>query len=238
MEQVQKFENNLFELTAKAENGEALFDVETVARSLGITQTKNGVEFVRWERVNNYLGKYSPQVGNGDFIPEAMVYKLAFKANNTLAEKFQDWLAIEVLPSIRKTGSYKGDMTQEDIMIATLESQKEIKQRLNNVTTDVEGLKQEIDLSRTQKAQLSQKVRTNAMRSVGGKKSNAYKTLYRKAISEHWKEIKYYFEVASYEEIPKLKFDEAMEIADVWQPSMELAYEIKKLNTQIEMEVY
>lgn len=128
-------------------------------------------------------------------------------------------------------------MSSEDIMIATLESQKEIKKRLNNVTTDVEGLKQEIDLSRTQKAQLSKLVKANAMAAVGGKKSNAYKTLYRKAISEHWKEIKYYFEVASYEEIPKLKFDEAMEIAEMWQPSMELAYEIKKLNTQIEMEV-
>lgn len=102
----QKFENNLFELEVKTENGESLFNAETVARSLGFTQSKNGKEFVRWERVNEYLKKYSPQLGKVSFISEPMVYKLAFKANNALAEKFQDWLAVEVLPTIRKTGSY------------------------------------------------------------------------------------------------------------------------------------
>lgn len=103
----QKFENNLFQLVVKTLNGESLFDVETVARSLGFTQTKNGKEYIRWETVNKYLRKYlSQEVGKNDFISEPMVYKLAFKANNSLAEKFQDWLATEVLPTIRKTGSY------------------------------------------------------------------------------------------------------------------------------------
>ena len=103
----QKFENNLFQLEVKTENGESLFDVETVARSLGFTQEKNGKEYIRWETVNKYLKKYlSQEVGKNDFISEPMVYKLAFKANNALAEKFQDWLATEVLPAIRKTGSY------------------------------------------------------------------------------------------------------------------------------------
>ena len=46
-------------------------------------------------------------MGKGDLIPEPLVYKLAFKAQNDVAEKFQDWLAIEVIPSIRKTGSFQ-----------------------------------------------------------------------------------------------------------------------------------
>lgn len=71
------------------------------------------------------------------------------------------------------------------------------------------------------------------MAAVGGKKSNAYKELYRVAVSEHWREIKNYFEVASYEEIPKLRFEEAMEITAMWAPSMELSFEIGRLNNQI-----
>lgn len=113
----QKFENNLFALEIRTKDGEPLFDVETVAKSLGFTQVKNGKEFVRWERVNDYLKKYSPQVGKGDFISEPMVYKLAFKANNSLAEQFQDWLATEVLPAIRKHGGY---LTAEKIEEALL----------------------------------------------------------------------------------------------------------------------
>lgn len=104
MNELKIFENEMFKVSIQLENGEILFDVENVARSLGLTQKKNGTGYVRWERVNDYLNN-SPLVGKGDFIPESAVYKLAFKANNEVAEKFQDWLAIEVLPSIRKHGA-------------------------------------------------------------------------------------------------------------------------------------
>ncbi|KAF1295151.1 phage antirepressor protein [Enterococcus sp. JM4C] len=123
----QKFENNLFQLEIKTENGESLFDVETVARSLGIVDVKNEIEYVRWQRVNNYLGKNSPLVAKGSFISEPMVYKLAFKANNALAEKFQDWLASEVLPTIRKHGMYATDelLNNPDLLIEVATKLKE-----------------------------------------------------------------------------------------------------------------
>lgn len=112
MNQLQVFENGLFKVSAKQEGEQILFDVEQIARSLGIVDAKNGVKYVRWNRVNSYLPSNSPQVAKGDFIPEPLVYKLAFKAQNEVAEKFQDWLAIEVIPQIRKTGSYTIDTTQ------------------------------------------------------------------------------------------------------------------------------
>ena len=89
-------------------NGTAYLDAEAVARGLGFTQTKNGVEYVKWERVNGYLKEFgfSPQVGKGDFIPENMFYRLAMKASNAAAQKFQAKVADEILPSIRKTGAY------------------------------------------------------------------------------------------------------------------------------------
>lgn len=124
----QKFENNLFQLVVKTLNGESLFDVETVARSLGFTETKNGKEYVIWKRVNKYLEKYlSTPVSKGDFISEPMVYKLAFKANNALAEKFQDWLATDVLPQIRKHGMYATDelLDNPDLLIEVATKLKE-----------------------------------------------------------------------------------------------------------------
>ncbi|MFQ7605735.1 MAG: hypothetical protein ACLRHZ_06905 [Enterococcus avium] len=45
----QRFENNLFQLEVKTENGESLFDAETVARSLGFTEAKNGKDYVIWK---------------------------------------------------------------------------------------------------------------------------------------------------------------------------------------------
>lgn len=124
----QKFESNLFELEVKTENGESLFNAETVARSLGFVETKNDKEYVRWRTVNGYLKKYlSQEVAKNDFINEPMVYKLAFKANNALAEKFQDWLAVEVLPTIRKHGMYATEdlLNNPDLLIQVATQLKE-----------------------------------------------------------------------------------------------------------------
>ncbi|WP_342537300.1 phage antirepressor KilAC domain-containing protein [Sporosarcina sp. FSL K6-3508] len=106
MNQLKVFKNGIFEVGAVLENGQVLFDVEQVARSLGFIDRKNDVEYVRWNRVNSHLPETSPRVAKGDLIPEPLVYKLAFKAQNNVAEKFQDWLAVEVIPSIRKDGGY------------------------------------------------------------------------------------------------------------------------------------
>ena len=99
-----------------AKDGNAWLSAEDVARGWGFTQTKNGVEYVKWERVNGYLKEFgfSPQVGKGDFLPENMVYRLGFKANNEVAQEFQAKLADEVLPAIRKTGSYTAKHAKPD----------------------------------------------------------------------------------------------------------------------------
>jgi anti-repressor protein len=113
MNNLQVFKNELFQVSVKLENGQTIFDAETVAKSLGLVVSQGKYTNVRWDRVNKYLVNTGlPQVEKGDFIPESAVYKLAFKASNEVAEKFQDWLAVEVLPSIRKNGVY---MTEDAI---------------------------------------------------------------------------------------------------------------------------
>lgn len=52
--------DGLFSLRISSQNGEILFDAETVAKSLGLVgvSTKTGgkkYEWVRWDRVNEYL---------------------------------------------------------------------------------------------------------------------------------------------------------------------------------------
>ena len=91
-----------------------MLNAEDVARGWGFTQIKNGTEYVRWDRVNDYLKEFgfSPQVGKDDYIPENIVYRLGFKASNETAQKFQALLADNVLPNIRKFGAY---MTEETL---------------------------------------------------------------------------------------------------------------------------
>lgn len=117
-------------------DGTAYLNLEAVARGLGFTQiAASGNEVVRWERVKKYLAELGiPTSGDGnfpDFIPENIFYRLAMKAKNEAAERFQAKIADEVIPSIRKHGMYATPDTVEkmiadpDSMIKVLTALKE-----------------------------------------------------------------------------------------------------------------
>lgn len=116
MNEVKVFDN----LRVKEENGQILFDAETAAIGLGISEVaKSGNTVVKWTRINKYLGidtSVDNGIKRGDFITEPQFYKLAIKANNETAEKFQDWVTSEVLPAIRKHGTYMTDQTIEEVL--------------------------------------------------------------------------------------------------------------------------
>ncbi|SFG24435.1 Prophage antirepressor, partial [Clostridium cadaveris] len=63
-----------------------------------------------------------------NFLTESGVYKLIFKSKKKEAERFQDWVTDEVLPQIRKTGSYKSNQNSINPEL----KEKEIEARLKN----------------------------------------------------------------------------------------------------------
>ena len=119
-------------------DGTAYLRLEDVAWGLGFTQAqiKNGKEYasVRWERVQQYLSElgFPHKWGKDSYIPENVFYRLAMKAKNETAEKFQALVADEIIPSIRRTGGYIAgheSMTDAEIMAkALLVAQRTIEQ--------------------------------------------------------------------------------------------------------------
>lgn len=110
-EEVQLFINAKLDLkvrTIQNQDGSILVNAEDTARGFGWVQVKNGKEYIKWERVNTFIKElgFSPQVGKGDFIPESLFYLLGMKAKNEVAQDFQKWIAIDVIPQIRRTGGY------------------------------------------------------------------------------------------------------------------------------------
>lgn len=140
-------------------NGVAHLNAEDVARGWGFVQIqiKNGKQYtsIRWERVNGYLKEFGfpPQVGENDFIPENMVYRLGFKASNETAQNFQALLADEVLPAIRKTGSYQARPYPDDLspqlqLLINLElKQKEQERQIAEVNQRVDNIREVVALS-------------------------------------------------------------------------------------------
>lgn len=104
--QIFNFQGNQ-EIRATVIDGDPWFSAADVCRALGIVNSRDAV--------SRLPEKWKSGVGNTDglqmslqatLIKEPAVYKLAFQSRKSEAEAFTEWVAEEVLPAIRKTGSY------------------------------------------------------------------------------------------------------------------------------------
>ncbi len=76
-------------------------------------------------RVNDSFTLYEGTV----IIPESDIYRLVMRSKLPEAERFADWVMEEVLPSIRKTGSYRAD---QEVPVITVAQMKQITQGFAN----------------------------------------------------------------------------------------------------------
>ena len=127
-------------------DGTAYLKLEAVARGLGFTQEKSGIEYVRWDRVDGYLTEigFPHKWGKDDFVPENVFYRLAMKARNEVGERFQAKVADEIIPSIRKHGGYIAgqEMMTDDQLLAKalLVAQSKIAERDKIITQKQEQI--------------------------------------------------------------------------------------------------
>ena len=110
------FQNN--EVRTKIIDNEPYFNLTDACKILEIQNTRNAKarlneDGVRTMDTIDRLGRTQ----QANFISEPNLYKLIFQSRKPEAEKFQDWVTSEVLPTIRKHGAY---MTEQKIEEALL----------------------------------------------------------------------------------------------------------------------
>jgi mRNA-degrading endonuclease toxin of MazEF toxin-antitoxin module/prophage antirepressor-like protein len=200
------------------ENGIAHLSLENVARGLGFTQMKNGYEYVRWERVYEYLEsfEFSPQVGKENFIPENIFYLLAMKANNETAIAFQMKVASEILPSIRKTGTYSVQSKSAlEALQDTVKVLTEHESRLNKLDEKVDN---EIRITFNQAKEIQFNVSIRVIELLGGKDSPDYRNYKGSYFQQLHHDLKDRLGVPSYRDIRKLDYNAALAYIKAWLP--------------------
>lgn len=120
MSSVTPFDFNGNEVRVVAgEDGGVWFVAKDVAEALGYQNTRKAIG-------DHCKGvtKRSALTGGGvqevSAIPEPDVYRLVMRSKLPSAEQFADWVFEEVLPSIRRTGTYTRDESPVDAFTATL----------------------------------------------------------------------------------------------------------------------
>ena len=226
-------------LKVKEVNGQVMFDAESAAVGIGLTQIKNGTTYVRWERVNALL-KNSPRVGKGDFITEPQVYTLAIKAESEQADKFQNWLTTEVLPSIRKTGGYQAKpVTPMELLETQFEALKEVSEDQQELRGEFAELKEQFGLPNDLRKRFTKARNKRVVEVMGGYYGTAYNTkkLRNAVYRQLGNVIKDRFVISEFASLPMSKFDEAMRLTQNWQPDEVLTFAINGANEQALLEV-
>lgn len=105
--EIRRFQNSEFgKVRVVMQDGEPWFVASDVAKALGYERPNDAVN-AHCKKVNKFSYGDSPQGAQPyNILPESDVYRLVMRSNLPGAERFQDWVCDEVLPSIRKTGGY------------------------------------------------------------------------------------------------------------------------------------
>ena len=130
--------------------GRVLFNPKDVAKCLDIkdvnsvTRNFNDKQIIKLKNSdmhNIHIRKLNNAGEN--FLTESGVYKLIFKSRKEDAERFQDWVTDEVLPTIRETGGYipvSQDESDEEFLAKALLVAQRTLERKNKLLQEKEEI--------------------------------------------------------------------------------------------------
>ena len=225
MNELQIFNNEEFgEVRTVIIDNEPWFVGKDVAEALGYKNTRQALST---NVMSEDKGVHSVDTPSGTqqmtIINESGLYALIFGSKLDSAKRFKHWVTSEVLPSIRRSGSYQKSLTPEQMMRIQLEM-------IDDVSGRVTKLENTMNIDYGQQRVLEKEVASVVTESLGGKDSSAYRKIAKKVFSECNRDVKYYFHVNSRNNIPRLRFDDAVDYIRNWMPCSNTRMLIKEHN--------
>lgn len=112
------------------------------------------------------------------------------------------------------------------LLLAALEQEKKIEL----VSGRLDHLENTMRIDGGQQFRIQASGKRKVLESLGGTDSSAYFHLKKRVFSMFWNEFKKYFEIPRYGDLPKVRFDEALQFINEWSPNTSMRMEIKNLN--------
>lgn len=234
MKELQIFNSEEFgDIRTVQLNNETYFVGKDIARALGYGEGKS---------LNNAIANHVDEEDKGvtelmtpggkqsmTVINESGLYALIFGSKLESAKRFKHWVTSEVLPAIRKTGSYQKRLTPQEMLRIQLGM-------IDNHEDRITDLEQNMTIDYGQQMVLGDTVSKVVIDALGGKESNAYKEISKKVFAECNRDLKHYFNVNARNNVPKKKFGEAVQYVKNWQPCTNTRIKIQDYNAQISLQ--
>lgn len=232
MNELQKIGNH--EISVKTYNGKRVVtfkDIDTVhERPEGTARKRFSDNRDRFIEGTDFF-KISPSefrttIGDMDLRQQNEITLISESGYLMLVKSFTDDLAWTVQRQL--VDSYfrmQKRMTPEEMMRVQLGM-------IDDVSDRVTKLENTMNIDYGQQRVLEKEVARVVIESLGGKESNAYREISKKVFSECNRDVKDYFHVNSRNNIPRLRFEDAVDYIKNWTPCSNTRMLIKEYNAQ------
>lgn len=166
---------------------------------------------------------------NVTIISESGLYNVILRSDKPEAKPFRKWVTSEVLPSIRKTGSYTMPKLSKEMQALFLLDDRTQKQEAR-----LTALENTMTVDYSQQQALKKAVGRVVVEALGGKAAPAYNDPHvrGKLFSECNRDVQDWFRVNSVCNVPRKDFTQAVEYIQRWKPSTNSVMLIQQTNAQ------
>lgn len=245
MNNIQIFNSPEFgEIRTVVIDGEPWFVGRDIAKALGYAKPEGAVT----THCRHPLKQGIPHPQSPDkeiealVIPEGDMYRLISKSKLKSAERFEEWVFDEVLPTIRKTGAYgqkRIPMTIPEQIQLLAQGHVELEAKIDSVKEEVRSLKENMPILPVEAERITNTVKAKGVHVMGGKASNAYanrsivNTVYRYIYGQIYRN----FGVRSYKAIRRNQTDKVVAVVESYVPPVILQDRIDSENAQQKLEI-
>ena len=234
MNDLQIFNNEEFgEVRTAVVNDEPMFCLIDICKALEIknaTDVAKRLDEDELTRLN--LGS---RAGETNFITESGLYAVILRGDKPNAKKFRKWVTSEVLPTIRKTGSYNKPMSTAEKIKLLAQGNEELNERVEKVEDKLDSLENDMPLYGCEIEELKNHISRRAISILDGKNSEAYKdasirgTVYKDIYRQLKREYGY---ASSYKSLKRKYLADAHEFVDCYAAPTYLQEQITDANAQ------
>lgn len=241
MNELQIFNNPEFgNIRTTMIDGEPWFAGKDVATALGYKNTADAIgKHVDFDDKLTSQITIAGQKRDVTVINESGLYALIFGSKLESAKKFKSWVTKEVLPSIRKTGTYdypvlSGISKELQAVIVVDKRVTQVEKKVDIVRQELERLEFDLPILPIEADRITEAVRKRGVDILGGKGSNAYqdRSMRQRVYSNIYADLKANFRVRSYKSIKRNQCDSALNVIARYDAPLYLQDEIYMINGQ------
>lgn len=212
------------------QNGEPWFVGKDVAQALGYADPRSAIS-KKVDDLDRGVAKMATPSGEQEMtiINESGLYSLCFSSKLEGAKKFKRWVTSEVLPTLRKTGSYMMPKLSKEMQALFM-----LDTRTQRQEERLTALENTMTVDYNQQRVLRKSISRAVIAALGGEDTPAYidNHVRSKVYSECNHDVQDWFRVNSVGNIPRKRFDEAIEYVNRWKPSTNTVMLIQQTNGQ------